>query len=110
MHVPTVSSSVDESEEAPDFGDVKKDARAMLESPYEHGWTCMLHPTDLTLDLANLRIGKTVVSWYQDEVTALRKANSEAADGAIRWSALEERFMGAGDAPRENTTEIVEVG
>lgn len=91
-------------------GDVKKDARAMLESPYEHGWTCMLHPTDLTLDLANLRIGKTVVSWYQDEVTALRKANSEATDGAVRWSALEERFMGAGDAPRETTTEIVEVG
>ncbi len=91
-------------------GDVKKDARAMLESPYEHGWACMVHPNDLTLDLAALRIGKNVITWYQDEVTALRQVIAESADGVARWSTLDEKFMAGGDAPRSTTTETIEVG
>ncbi len=90
-------------------GDVKKDARAMLESPYEHGWACMIHPSDLSTDLATLRIGKNVVLWYQDEVTAYRRATAESPDGIVRWATLEERFLAAGDAPAVSTTEEVEV-
>ncbi|MBP9948265.1 MAG: response regulator [Vicinamibacteria bacterium] len=36
--------------------------------PYQLGWVCTMDPTNLTHDLAELRIGSDAVSWYRQEI------------------------------------------
>lgn len=36
--------------------------------PYEVGWVCRLQPEDLAADLESLRIGRTAVDWYEEEI------------------------------------------
>jgi CheY-like chemotaxis protein len=36
--------------------------------PYELGWVCTMEPTNLTVDLRELRIGTDAVSWYREEI------------------------------------------
>jgi len=48
--------------------------------PYELGWFCRIEPTNLTLDLQDLKIGEEAVGWYREEIeriTELRKARGE---------------------------------
>jgi CheY-like chemotaxis protein len=91
-------------------GDLQREPALATQSPYDRGWVCVVQPSELSADLAVLRIGNPVVAWYQDEVTRLRKATASAASGALRWSELESRFFGPGDAPAEDSTETVAVG
>ena len=42
--------------------------------PYEAGWICCIEPSDLTADLARLRIGADAVDWYRQEVDTFRRA------------------------------------
>ena len=37
--------------------------------PYQLGWVCTMDPTNLTHDLAELRIGSDAVSWYRQEIS-----------------------------------------
>lgn len=64
-------------------------------SPYERGWVCVLQPDDLSAELAHLRIGRPVVSWYQEEIERLRKAGGPAVDGtpAVDWKVVEQEFL-----------------
>jgi hypothetical protein len=71
---------------------------------------CVLTPAELSADLATLRIGNPVVSWYQDEVTRLRSESASSAAGQLRWAELESRFFAPGSAPVENTTSAVAAG
>ena len=36
--------------------------------PYELGWVCSLDPSNLNVDLKDLRIGADAVSWYREEI------------------------------------------
>lgn len=36
--------------------------------PYQLGWVCTMEPSNLTADLADLRIGSDAVSWYREEI------------------------------------------
>jgi len=64
-------------------------ASRVSESPYDRGWICLLQPTDLATELADLRIGKPVVDWYQEEIARLRKAEKPGAE----WEGFEREFL-----------------
>jgi CheY-like chemotaxis protein len=78
--------------------------------PYQLGWVCTMDPTNLTHDLAELRIGSDAVSWYRQEInrygemirTALRER--EASGKGVRnekggelddltWEVFEHAFI-----------------
>ncbi len=65
------------------------------ESPYDRGWICLVDPSDLPADLAELRIGQPVIAWYQEEIEGLRSAGGAAEDGvpAVDWETFERRFL-----------------
>ena len=89
--------------------ELQRDPALLVQSPYDRGWVCVLAPSDLSADLATLRIGTPVIAWYQDEVTRLRRESAAAAAGLLRWSELESKFLAAGTAPVETTTDVVAV-
>ena len=91
-------------------GDLVREPLLASQSPYDRGWVCVLQPSALSADLATLRIGSPVVSWYQDEVQRLRKDTAASASGTLRWSELEAGFFGPGDAPAEVMGEAVSAG
>jgi CheY-like chemotaxis protein len=88
-------------------GDLTREPALATQSPYDRGWVCVVQPSELSTDLGTLRIGNPVVAWYQDEVTRLRKDTAAAASGTLRWSELESKFFGPGDAPAEDATQTV---
>jgi CheY-like chemotaxis protein len=90
--------------------ELQRDPSLMLQSPYDRGWVCVLTPTELSADLATLRIGNPVVAWYQDEVTRLRRETAASAAGQLRWAELESRFLAPGVAPPVTTTDAVAIG
>jgi|CXWL01.1.fsa_nt_gi CheY-like chemotaxis protein len=78
--------------------------------PYQLGWVCTMDPTNLTHDLAELKIGSDAVSWYRQEInrygemirTALRER--EASGNSVRnekggelddltWEVFEHAFI-----------------
>jgi len=78
--------------------------------PYQLGWVCTMDPTNLTHDLAELKIGSDAVSWYRQEInrygelirTALRER--EASGKSVRnekggelddlsWEVFEHAFI-----------------
>lgn len=69
--------------------------RLVIRSPYERGWIVLLQPSDLAGELGDLRIGRPVVEWYQEEIARLRKAAGEGKAGAPTedWSAFEREFL-----------------
>jgi CheY-like chemotaxis protein len=67
-----------------------------VESPYERGWVALLEPADLARDLGDLRIGRPVVEWYQEEIARLGSRPAAAKS----WSAFEAEFLRAGAAER----------
>jgi hypothetical protein len=86
-----------------------KEPAALMQSPYDRGWVCLLQPTNLAPELSGLRIGKPVVTWYQEEVEKLRRLNGDATAG--RWSDLETSFLGAvKEVPEERVTELTLAG
>jgi len=50
---------------------LKKDVRALETTPYEKNWVCALDSDDLDVELPQLKIGKTAVTFFQDEIDAL---------------------------------------
>jgi hypothetical protein len=75
--------------------DLRHDAGALLESPYDCGWVCQIKPADLANELSNLKIGKPAVAWYQDEIARLRKAQAEPAPepGKLDMATFETQFL-----------------
>jgi CheY-like chemotaxis protein len=80
----------------------------VLESPYDQGWVCLVRPSDLAAELGGLRIGKPVVTWYQDEVVRLHKELQAAGREEGKWPDLEASFFGPGVAVNEPVTGTVE--
>jgi CheY-like chemotaxis protein len=78
----------------------------VIESPYDRGWVCRLRPSDLSDELAGLRIGKPVIAWYQEEVARLRREARATQDGACPWPVLQSKFLGPGLAKSEPLTEV----
>lgn len=76
-------------------GALKRDAGRLSKSPYNHGWVCLMQPADLPAALPTLRIGKPVVTWYQDEIARLRTAGGPAENGApaVDWETIEAEFL-----------------
>ena len=37
--------------------------------PFELSWMCGIEPSNLAVDLSNLKIGRDSVNWYQDEIS-----------------------------------------
>lgn len=89
--------------------DVQRDPALVVESPYDRGWVCMLQPSDLTADLATLRIGQPLVGWYQEEIARLRR-DADAEGGALAWPTFESRFLAPGAATMEPKGDTVTVG
>ena len=67
--------------------DLRSEPTLVTASPYDRGWVCLLEPQDLAAELPALKIGKPVVTWYQEEAARLGQA-------AMDWSALERLFLG----------------
>lgn len=84
---------------------LQKDPGLLTQSPYDRGWVCVLRPADLAAELAGLRIGKPVVSWYQDEIVRLRRQFPSANGAGVPWAELEAGFFGPGVAEPEKVTE-----
>jgi glycine cleavage system H lipoate-binding protein len=74
--------------------ELQSDAAPVVQSPYDRGWICTLQATDLAADLTTLRIGKPVVSWYQEEIKRLRES-APTPSGEVGWEALEHEFINA---------------
>lgn len=64
-------------------------------SPYDRGWICLMEPSDLAAELADLRIGQPVVRWYQEEIDRLREVGGPAEGGApaVSWETIERMFL-----------------
>jgi len=67
----------------------------VIQSPYDRGWVCLIQPLDLAGELSNLRIGKPVIQWYQEEVARLKESGKAASEGmqAEDWDAFEKNFL-----------------
>ena len=67
----------------------------VIQSPYDRGWVCLVQPLDLAGELSNLRIGKPVIEWYQEEVARLKESGKAASEGmqAEDWDAFEKNFL-----------------
>jgi len=94
--------------------------------PYEHGWICAIDPTDLSADLAKMRIGADAVAWYQAEVETFRKklADELAADrprtkdshadskenAEAAWKTFADCFLGVGSGPVRTVAEAPTAG
>ena len=72
-----------------------QDAGLITHSPYRDGWVCRIEPSDLTAELAALRIGKPVVAWYSEEIGRLQALRGAQKDPAqpLPWAALEQGFL-----------------
>jgi CheY-like chemotaxis protein len=81
--------------------DLRKNVALLTGSPYDRGWVCVLKPADLAADLSELRIGKDVLAWYQEEIARLRRAHDAAGGQALAWPDLQSRFFGAGKSDPE---------
>lgn len=79
----------------------------VIESPYDEGWVCTLRPTELSAELAELRIGRPVIAWYQDEIARLRKGAAAGSSAPARWSDLESAFFGPATSPARPAAEKV---
>ncbi len=90
--------------------ELTRDPVLLTRSPYDCGWVCLLRPADLAAELSGLRIGKPVVSWYQEEVARLRREAQASEDGICKWAVLEAMFLGPGVAETERVTEAVQGG
>jgi glycine cleavage system H protein len=80
---------------------------SMIQSPYDRGWACLIRPSLLSTELEGLRIGKPVVTWYQDEVMRWRKEQEGVGQAEIKWSDLEARYFGPGVAVNTAVTDTV---
>ena len=70
---------------------------ALVESPYDRGWLCLIEPSDLAGELSALRIGEPVVAWYQEEISRLRTTQAQAAGaGPLDWTNFEQAFLAQG--------------
>jgi glycine cleavage system H lipoate-binding protein len=78
----------------------------LIESPYDEGWVCTLRPTELSADLAELRIGRPVIAWYQEEIGRLRR-DGAGSRAIVRWSEIESAFFGASAPPGKPEAEKV---
>jgi CheY-like chemotaxis protein len=86
-----------------------KDPAALIQSPYDRGWVCLLQPSNLAPELSGLRIGKPVVAWYQEEAEKLRGLGTDGAP--MPWSEVESGFLGAmKPVPEERVTELIPAG
>jgi CheY-like chemotaxis protein len=74
-----------------DNPDLKADARPITASPYVAGWVCRIEPADLGAELPSMHIGKSAMTWYDDEIKRLRQLQ----DGkeALDWTDLEKGFL-----------------
>jgi CheY-like chemotaxis protein len=88
---------------------LKRQPQLVVQSPYDRGWTCLMRPADLAIELEGLRIGRPVVAWYQDEVSRLRSELGASGQSSWKWADLEARFFGQGIAVNEPVTETVAV-
>jgi CheY-like chemotaxis protein/glycine cleavage system H lipoate-binding protein len=98
-----VSGEVTEANDA-----LKHTPQLVLDSPYDQGWVCLVRPSDLGAELGGLRIGKPVVTWYQDEVVRLHQEQRASGGEEWKWGELEERFFGPGVAVNQPITGTVE--
>ncbi len=64
---------------------------AISSSPYLDGWVCRIHPTNLSSDLATMRIGEPVLRWYDEEIHRLE--DLRASKKVVDWADLESEFM-----------------
>jgi CheY-like chemotaxis protein len=76
--------------------DLRKNVALLDTSPYDRGWVCVLRPTNLAADLPELRIGKDVLEWYQQEIARLRRDLAAAGGTSLAWPELQSRFFDAG--------------
>jgi glycine cleavage system H lipoate-binding protein len=89
---------------------LKRQPQLVVQSPYDRGWTCLLRPSDLAAEMEGLRIGRPVVTWYQDEISRLRSELEASGQTSWKWADLEGRFFGPGIAVNEPVTETIAVG
>jgi glycine cleavage system H protein len=78
-----------------DNAGLKTDPGEVTHSPYDRGWVCLMAPSDLSGELASLKIGQPVIDWYQEEIQRLRASESSQAPGNLDWAAFEQNFMAA---------------
>jgi CheY-like chemotaxis protein len=87
--------------------DLRRSVGLMQESPYDRGWVCVLQPTNLSDELSQLRIGKAVVAWYQDEIARLKRERPAGEGQEISWADLQSKFFAPGKGPTGATLETV---
>jgi CheY-like chemotaxis protein/glycine cleavage system H lipoate-binding protein len=87
-----------------------RESEALELTPYQKNWVCVIDADNLDADLPALRIGKSAVALFQDDIERLRSrlrgaGAEEGADAALlvgalerlddeRWEALAKEFFG----------------
>jgi CheY-like chemotaxis protein len=87
--------------------DLRRDLGLLKESPYDRGWVCVLRPSNLAEELPQMRIGKAVVAWYQDEIGRLRRELPAGGDAEMPWPELQSKFFVPGREAPSETLETV---
>lgn len=87
--------------------DLHRDVGLLRDSPYDRGWVCVLQPSNLAEELPQLRIGKAVVAWYQDEIVRLRRELPAGGDAEMPWPELQSKFFAPGREAPSATLEPV---
>lgn len=74
---------------------LQSDAAPVISSPYDKGWICMIQPSDLSRELPDLRIGRPVVEWYQEEIKRLRESQAPLAPDTshLDMASFEQQFL-----------------
>jgi CheY-like chemotaxis protein len=65
-------------------GKLLEDPQALDETPYEDNWVCEVDPDDLDAELPALRIGKSAVALYQEDIERFRELMREIAPASMR--------------------------
>jgi glycine cleavage system H lipoate-binding protein len=73
---------------------LKNDLEALDITPYDNNWICIIDSDDLDTELKNLQIGKTAVSFYQDDLERFIKLRNQTSTTAQRSSKESELYIG----------------
>jgi len=76
--------------------DLRRSVELLLESPYDRGWACVLQPSNLSEEFSQLRIGKAVVTWYEDEIARFKRERAAADGQSMPWADLQTKFFTPG--------------
>jgi CheY-like chemotaxis protein/glycine cleavage system H lipoate-binding protein len=67
-----------------------KDVARLNVTPYDHNWVCVIDPDNVDNDLQSLKIGKSAVEFYQQEIEQFRETVKSMASTEVKGNGSSE--------------------